>query len=178
MRQNELIDKCKKGDSLAQRRIYDLLSPELYVICRRYLKNTMDAEDVLSESFVTIFSRIQSFRGEGSFAGWCKRITINHCLMHIRRKKMEFSSLDNIAETGRQAVAQQNLEAQDILGLMDELPDGYRTVFNLYVIEGYKHREIAELLEISINTSKSQLILAKKKLKHLIDQRNKKERDA
>ena len=136
----------------------------------RYLRSREDREDVLIEAFFKVFDKLDKFRGEGSFEGWIRRIVVNEALMFLRKqhdfnRHLEISDLDHpVAE-----VVFNRLATQDILQLMDELPTGYRTVFNLYVIEGYKHREIADLLGISINTSKSQLILARKRMQELLE---------
>jgi len=137
-----------------------------YSICLRYIKNSAEAEDLLVESFYKIFSKIDQYKGEGSFEGWMKRIVINEALMRIRKLSNLNLHVDieKAYHLKEDSVAVSSINYDEIINLMNELPTGYRTVFNLYVIEGYKHREIAEKLGISINTSKSQLILAKKKL--------------
>ncbi len=141
-------------------------------VVRRYLRREEDAEDVLIEAFYKVFDKIDTFKDEGSFEGWIRRIVVNEALMHLRKNHAlkKADDLSNLPETvvSQRARVTDQLEASDILVLLDQLPDGYRTVFNLYVVEGYKHREIAELLGVSINTSKSQLILAKKRLRELL----------
>ncbi len=135
----------------------------------RYLKKRDEAEDAMIQSFFRIMNNINSYSGKGSFEGWMRRIAINECLMAIRKKKMLLIDIDNAKQLEYNDLSiEQVLEYQELLEVLDELPIGYRTVFNLYVIEGYKHREIAEKLEISINTSKSQLILARKRLAEII----------
>lgn len=136
----------------------------------RYTKQYEEAEDVMIHAFYKIFDKIDSYNGDGSFEGWMKRILVNEALMHIRKRNnlhlaVEVQDID-VAETTN--VVDQ-LQYADLILLLEQLPVGYRTIFNLYVIEGYKHREIAELLDISINTSKSQLILAKKRMKKLVE---------
>ena len=164
-----LIDGCKKGTPIAQQQLYDRYAPVLFAICRRYLARYEDAEDVLTGAFFKIFTQIHQFNDTGSFEGWMKRIAVNECLMSLRKQSLVFSEVDTqlgipAAETSAEAM----LEAGDVLRLLEQLPSGYRTIFNLYVVEGYKHKEIAALLGISINTSKSQLILAKKRMKELL----------
>lgn len=145
----------------------------MFGLCRRYVKNTENAEEVLIEAFCKVFQKMDSYSGEGSFEGWIRRITVNEALMFIR-KNYRFHEHRDITEmwdvSSDEPDANDQLSAQEILELLDALPTGYRTVFNLYVLEGYKHREIAECLGISINTSKSQLILAKKRLRELLEQ--------
>ncbi len=161
-----IIARCKKQDRIAQKALYEKYAPLFYTICLRYIKNTTEAEDLLVESFFKIFSKIDQYKGDGSFEGWMKRIVINESLMRIRKNNNLNLHVDieKAYELKDEAKALSNIQYDEIIALIDELPTGYRTVFNLYVIEGYKHREIAEQLNISINTSKSQLILAKKKL--------------
>lgn len=123
------------------------------------------------EAFYTIFSKINTFKGQGSFEGWIKKVTVNHCLMAIRKAKPEYSDLDEQFDiSSNEPSPLDEIYESELLDLLDRLPDGYRTVFNLYVIEGYKHKEIAEALGISINTSKSQLILARKKMAMIINE--------
>jgi RNA polymerase sigma-70 factor (ECF subfamily) len=139
-------------------------------MCLRYARTVEDAEDILSEAFYKIFTKISSFKGQGSFEGWMKRITVNEALMSLRKKNTLNMSVE-LSEVKEQAYDDDivsRLSYNELLIILEELPPGYRTVFNMYVIEGYKHREIAEHLNISINTSKSQLILAKKKMRELI----------
>lgn len=171
---DKTIQYCKQQKSDAQKCLYDHYAPLFMSISLRYMKNKEDAEDALIQSFYTIFSKIDQFKNKGSFEGWMKRILINQCLMLLRKKNnfhlsIESNELDFKAE---QIDAQDQLAYEDVLALLNELSPGYRTVFNLYVIEGYKHREIAEQLGISINTSKSQLILAKKRMQTLIKKKD------
>ena len=170
MTEADLIKGCKASERNAQKALYDLYAPVLLAICKRYVRQFEDAEDVLLESFYKIFSNIGQYQGKGSFEGWMKRITVNEALMFLRRRhnfniSLESNHLD-ISST------EHNIEEQlfesDILKVLDTLPTGYRTVFNLYVIDGLKHREIADELGISINTSKSQLIQAKRRLARLL----------
>ncbi|NNF36521.1 MAG: RNA polymerase sigma factor [Saprospiraceae bacterium] len=165
-----IIELCKKGDSSGQRQLYDLYSPVLFSMCLRYARTVEDAEDILSEAFFKIFSKIDSFKGQGSFEGWMKRITVNEALMSLRKKNTLNMSVE-LSEVKEPAYVDDivsRLSYNELIKILEGLPPGYRTVFNMHVIEGYKHREIAEHLDISINTSKSQLILAKKKMRELI----------
>ena len=167
--EEELIKGIRKGNRQAQRALYDKYAPLLFGLCRRYVKNYQDAEDVMIEGFFKIMSKIGQYTGQGNFEGWMKRIMVNESLMHIR-KHHNMNMTVEIADYDmpKDPTTEHDLAAQEILDLLDELPTGYRTVFNMYVIEGYKHREIAEILGISINTSKSQLILAKKRMRDLV----------
>jgi RNA polymerase sigma-70 factor (ECF subfamily) len=169
--ETELIERCKRGERLAQKTLYEKYAGKMFGLCKRYVKTIENAEEVLMEGFCKVFQKIDMYSGLGSFEGWIRRVLTNEALMFIRKnyKFNEHSELDNIQIEAVEISIEEQLAASDILKLLDELPTGYRTVFNLYVMEGYKHREIAELLGISINTSKSQLILAKKRLKELIE---------
>lgn len=171
MTEKELIARCKKQNPKAQQFLYEKYAPKMFGVCKRYVKNREDAEDVVIEGMYKVFANIHKFKGTGSFEGWIRRIVVNEALMFLRKNHnfkltVEISNID--VKTNVTAI--DDLQEQDILNLLNKLPTGYRTVFNLYVIEGYKHREIAEILGISINTSKSQLILAKNRLRALLQQ--------
>ena len=142
-------------------------------VCRRYVKRFEDAEDVMLDGFYKVFSKIDMYSGNGSFEGWVRRIMVNESLMHLRKvDHFRFSEeINPNLDFKEEPSIVDEIAAAEILELLDELPPGYRTVFNLYVVEGYKHREIAEELGISINTSKSQLILAKRRMQELLHQR-------
>lgn len=166
-----LIKKCQQFDSSAQKVIYDRYAPAMLGVCRRYVRDWMEAEDVLSEGFYKAFTKIKQFTFSGSFEGWLRRIMVNESLMHLRKRNdfnlaLESSNLQLTASNQADDLANTN----SILELLDKLPTGYRTIFNLFVIEGYKHNEIAEQLNISINTSKSQLIKARKRLQILVNE--------
>jgi len=135
----------------------------------RYLKSKEDAEDVLVHSFYKILSNLQKYSGNGSFEGWMKKLLVNECLMFLRKRHNFHMSIESAHFIAAEEVSiTDKLQYEDLIACLDLLPPGYRTVFNLYVIEGYKHREIAEQLGISINTSKSQLILAKQRMKSIV----------
>lgn len=165
----------KKGDRRAQKALYDELSPQMYAVCRRYIANAQDAEDIMIKGFFNAFTKLDQLDEPEALEAWMRRIMVNECLMYHRRNKKFKSTLElNVAhDVALEESVLDELSAQEIFSYIDELPDGYRTVFNLFCIEGYKHREIAEMLDISINTSKSQLILARKKLKARIEANNK-----
>ena len=170
MTEKELIAACKRQDRKAQKLLFDRYSPTMLGVCRRYVKKLEEAEDVMVEGFFKVLTKIGMYSGDGSFEGWIRRIMINESLMHLR-KANHFRFTEEInpnLDLPEHPAVVEEMAAQEIINLMDELPAGYRTVFNLYVVEGYKHREIAEELGISINTSKSQLILAKKRMKQLV----------
>jgi RNA polymerase sigma-70 factor (ECF subfamily) len=170
MTQQDLIKGCKGKNRKAQKALYDQYAPTLLAICKRYVKQIEDAEDVMLETFYKIFSNIGQYEGKGSFEGWMKRISVNESLMFLRRKHNFNISLESnhLEISSPEVNIEEALFAADILEVLDTLPTGYRTVFNMYVIDGLKHREIADELGISINTSKSQLIQAKRRLADLL----------
>ncbi|MFH7007041.1 RNA polymerase sigma factor [Flavobacterium plurextorum] len=165
------IKKCIKNDREAQLKIYQLFSPVLYGICLKYMKNEDDAKDVFQEAFVIVFQKMSQYKFEGSFEGWLKRIFINKLIETLSKKKKESFFLD-VFDPDTDFVEEEDLDIQPIeqeklLEYIRDLPDQYRTVFNLYVFEKLKHREIAELLNISEGTSKSNLNRAK----HILQKR-------
>lgn len=173
MTEEELIARCKRQERLAQKLVYEKYAGRMFGLCKRYVKTTENAEEVLMEGFCKVFQKIDMYSGTGSFEGWIRRIMTNEALMFIRRdyKFNDHVDIQDIQMETFEVTIEEKLMAADILKLLDQLPTGYRTIFNLYVMEGYKHREIADMLHISINTSKSQLILAKRKLKELVEQK-------
>lgn len=158
-----LIDKCRNNDSKAQASIYEKYSGKMFAVCLRYIKVRNEAEDTMIQGFMKVFSRIEQFKQEGSFEGWMRRIMVNESLTYIRRNKSMYLEVE-IEKADREPdfnTLSDHLEAEDIMIMINKLPMGYRTVFNLYAIEGYSHKEIAERLEINVNTSKSQLSRAR-----------------
>lgn len=172
--EEELIRRCKQADPLAQRYLYELYAGRFLGICKRYFNNLHQAEDAMINSFVKIFAKISSFRSEGSFEGWLKRIVVNECLGEIRKKQLMFVEADVQSEKidNQLANAQETMQVEELLTMVHQLPDGYRTVFNLYAIEGYSHQEIGEMLGISEGTSKSQLSRARNILQKYIEIHN------
>ena len=176
MTENDLIHLCQQQDPKAQKLLYDRFAAKMFGVCRRYISTREDAEDVLVEAMFRVFDNIDSFQFAGSFEGWVRRIVINEALMFLRKKRLltvdaDASELNSI-EFSTPLSIEHDLAAQDILKLLEKLPTGYRTIFNLFVIEGFKHIEIADMLNISINTSKSQLILAKDRLRKELEKVN------
>ncbi|QSE96025.1 RNA polymerase sigma factor [Fulvivirga lutea] len=158
-----LIQGCRKFERQAQHELYQKYAPKMHAICLRYVKDHSEAEDVTIQSFVKIFKKIDQFKGEGSFEGWIRRIVVNESLGFLRKNKSMYLEVDIEAADKEPDYnsLDSTLEAEDLLKLVQQLPVGYRTVFNLYAIEGYSHQEIAEELGISENTSKSQLSRAR-----------------
>lgn len=161
--EDELINGCIVGDREAQKMLYHRYAPKMFSVCLRYAKDYHSAEDVLQEGFIKVFKYISKFRREGSFEGWMRRIFINTSIEHLRKAvtlypivDSEDKPIDIIDES-----LFDDLDHQDLLNMIQSLSPGYRTVFNLYVIEGYSHQEIANLLDINEGTSKSQLARAR-----------------
>lgn len=168
--EQELIRGCIRRERAAQKRLYDTFSPKMYALCCRYIKNSMEAEDVLVTAFTRILDKIGQYKNEGSFEGWIRRIVVNESLTWLRRNRNMYLELELEAasfEPDYQTISD-HLEADDLLKMISELPSGYRIVFNLYAIDGYSHKEIAEQLGISENTSKSQLSRARTYLQKLL----------
>ncbi|AKP50093.1 RNA polymerase sigma factor [Cyclobacterium amurskyense] len=166
----ELIKGCLDGDRKSQRDLYDQFSSKFLSICLRYIKDQDLAQDVLVEGFMKIFQSLNTFRNEGSFEGWMKRIMVRQALQTLRKNKkllmeVDWDDNDHISTPN---LVFGNIEADELLKLVASLPVGYRTVFNLYAIEGYSHKEISELLGIAENTSKSQLSRARSLLQKQI----------
>lgn len=163
------ITGCKKMQRESQRQVYEYMSPRLYRTCKRYLKKEEEIEEVLADSFYTIFTKIEQLKEFGAFEAWARKITVNHCLYQLKRNVnfnlyLEDTKVYVLAENSNDT----HLEEEDLLKLLNHIPEGCKTIFNLFVIEGFGHKEIAQMLNISEGTSKSQLNVAKTKLKELI----------
>ena len=172
--ESDLIKGCIEGNPEMQKLLYDQFSSKMYGVCLRYAENTEDASDVMQEGFIKVYKSLPKFRGEGSFEGWIRRIFINTSIEHFRRKV----KLYNVTEVQENTIedteldALDSLETKDILKILNELSPGYKQVFNMHVIEGYSHKEIADVLGITEGTSKSQLARAKGVLKKIIESRS------
>lgn len=168
----ELIQGCRRGERHAQQLLFDLYSGRMYGISLRYVKNPMQAEDIVVMTFAKVFERIHQFREEGSFEGWIRRITVNEALAHLRKSRTMVVETD-LEQADREPDYDRlgdHLEAEDLMNMIGKLPPGYRVVFNMYAIDGYSHKEIAEQLGISENTSKSQLSRARTHLQKLLSE--------
>lgn len=170
MTDHELAERCKQGDRNAQQQVYRQFSGRMFAVCYRYVGGKDDAEDVLVSAFMKVFTSIAQFRHEGSFEGWIRRIVVNEALGFLRanRRSMLHIALEHAEAEWVAEPLSDMLGTDELLGLIREMPEGYRTVFNLYVIDGYSHSEIAERLGISENTSKSQLSKARRHLQSRI----------
>jgi RNA polymerase sigma-70 factor (ECF subfamily) len=173
LNETELIKRCQKADPKAQEWIYGQHADSFFRMVMRYVKNREDAEDVLITAFTKIFNRIDSFsyQGDGSLQGWMKKVVINEALMWLRRRH-SFALVDSVNELTEEESLEtlSTLDAEDIYQMITQLPTGYRTVFNLYVVEGYAHQEIAAMLSITESTSRTQLFKAKALLKKMLTQ--------
>lgn len=157
----DLAKAIKQGNKAAQNEFYNKYSSRMLGICVRYISDKMQAEDVMIEGFMKVFDKIDQFGFNGSFEGWVKRIMVNEALMFLRSRKMIEIDLELVSDQSFHFAADNSLESDDLMNIINQLPTGYRTVFNLYAIEGYSHAEIAEKLGISEGTSKSQLSRAR-----------------
>ncbi len=146
--------------------LYDRFSGKMFAICVRYARNKAEAEDIMQDGFIKVFRKMHTFKHKGSFEGWIRKIMVHSALKFLKKgsNKNEFNTLEDVKERPVQSKAISNITEKELLELIDELPLGYKTVFNLYVIEGYKHNEIADLLGIGESTSRSQLLKARKYL--------------
>jgi len=169
----ELILECQKNDLKAQHRLYELYSAKVFSVCLKYSKNYEEAQDNLQEGFLLVFEKIRKYSFQGSLEGWIKRVVINYILQQYRNSTKFFELIDNVAikeESEELEVLDQDYSIDFLLKIIQELPDKYRLVFSLYVLDDYSHKEIAEMLGISEGTSKSNLSRAKALLKKKIEQ--------
>lgn len=174
MTDEQIVEGCIKKNAIAQKHLYEKFVRKMMGVCLRYADSTEEAEDVVQNGFISVFENISSFRGTGPLEGWIRRIMVNTALTNIRKNKklkqnIELESVEFMLPSTSQS--SESFEAQDLLKIIQTLPTGFKTVFNLYAIEGYSHKEIAEMLNISEGTSKSQYSRAKAHLQKLIPER-------
>lgn len=168
-----MIDQCIKGSRSAQKTVYDRLAALMYSVCIRYVGDRSVAQDILQEGFITLFSKLDSYKGNGSFEGWARRIFVNTALMYLRKKDAIRMSedIDSARNLSTDMASQmENIGYKELMKLITSLPPGFRTVFNMYVVEGYSHKEIAEMLNITETTSRTQLSRARVWLQSKIKQ--------
>lgn len=169
--ETQLVKGLLRNEERAQRQVYEKYASKMLGVCMRYVVDTMAAEDVLMEGFMRVFGKIEQYKGEGSLEGWIRRIMVNEALGYLRlSKKIEVVDLEEVQMHPNYLMADQQLEEDELLKMIGQLPDGYRTVFNLYAIEGYSHNEISVMLGISESTSKSQLHRARTALQRLLSE--------
>lgn len=168
--EQDLVSGCRRGEHKAQRSVYEQHAPQMLAVCLRYVHDRSEAEGVMVNGFLKVFDKIGQYSGEGSFEGWIRRIMVNESLLYLRQNKHAHMMVE-VEAASREVYtddALQQLAAEELMALVHKLPEGYRTVFNLYAIEGYSHKEIAEQLDIAENTSKSQLSRARSQLQQLV----------
>lgn len=175
MTEIELIEKCRQRNAGAQKVLYELFARKMLGVCMRYTSDLETARDWLQEGFVTVFEMLHTFNGSGSFEGWVRRIMVNTALQHLRQKVV-FQETTDIASYESSLVSEysvlETLSANDLMNIINSLPPGFRTVFNLYAIEGYSHKEISEMLHISEGCSRSQYSRARKQLQKIVISQN------
>ena len=162
--QKSLIKKAIDNNREAQQQLFEQHSPKMLGVCRQYVKDLHHAEDLMLQGFLKVFTNLQKFKHEGSFEGWIRRIMVNTCISHLRKKNVINLSDEEYVFNDAATESLENTSVEDIQKLIDKLPEGYKMVFNLFAIEGYKHSEIAEKLGVSESTSKSQLFKGRKLL--------------
>lgn len=168
-----LLHECKKNNTQAQEQLYKLLAPKLFSVCLKYSRSHEEAQDNLQESFLLIFDKLKQYKAEGSFEGWAKRLVINYILQQYRKKGTFLEIVSDKIPVVEDVEIEDDIVSMDfLLKIIQELPDRYRLVFNLYVVDGYSHKEIANMLEITDGTSKSNLARAKMILKEKIQKQN------
>jgi RNA polymerase sigma factor (sigma-70 family) len=165
-----LVSKCKAGERKAQEMLYKQFAAKMLGVCMRYATDKMEAEDMLQNGFIRVFQKMSDYRGEGSFEGWVRRIMVHSSIEYYRKhhKMMQVVGMDEVNEPSVDPIAMANLDAKDLIALIQQLAPGYRMVFNLYAIEGYSHREIGEIVGITEGASKSQLSRARAILKEQV----------
>lgn len=175
MNETQLIEGCLNGSYHAQKELYNRYSPLMMGVCMRYASNEEEAEDILQEGFIKVFRHLHTFQGRGALGAWIRRIMVNTALQNYRETKnarmhVEYEKVDFFLEADDDTLA--DLSAEDLMNKIQQLPAGYRTVFNLYAVEGYNHKEIAKELDISEGTSKSQYSRARALLRKMIEEEN------
>lgn len=166
----QLINDCKKNDRKAQEQLYRLFASKLFTVCLKYSRNYAEAQDNLQDGFIIIFNKIEQYNFNGSFEGWAKRVMVNQSLQQYRGiSYLEITNDNNIADETEVEIDEDQMSIDYLMKIIQELPDRYRLVFSLYVLDGYSHKEIAELLDINEGTSKSNLSRARQILKEKIE---------
>ena len=166
----QLINDCKNNNRKAQEQLYRVYSPKLFAVCLKYSRSYAEAQDNLQDGFILIFKKIDQFSFKGSFDGWLKRVMINNVLQQYRNQTFLSLVNEDVAEDHEVEIEEDNISMDYLLKIIQELPDRYRLVFNLYVIDGFSHSDIAEMLTINVGTSKSNLARARMILKEKIEQ--------
>ena len=175
MTEKELVKGCLKEDRACQKELFDRYAPKMLSVCRRYARHSMEAEDILQDAFVRVFDKLGTFRGDGSLEGWVRRIVVHACIRNYRKSsfKNEQFGLETLPEGQVESDAISRMSTDQMFELINELPDGYRMAFNLFVIEGYGHSDIAEIMGCGESTSRSQLAKARRWLQARITEMEK-----
>ncbi len=170
--EKEILKACLKGDRLAHKDLFNMYAGKMMTVCLRYAKNHQEAEDILQDGFIKVFTYLHEFENNGSFEGWVRRIVVNTAIKHTKKKSFshEDTGLEHVREDVVNPDALAALSEAELLKLISELPDRYKIIFNLYAIEGYTHREISELLHIEETTSRSQLLKARRLLQSKVQE--------
>lgn len=165
MTEDDLIKGCIRDEAACQKEVFDRYASRMLGVCHRYARNSADAEDILQDSFIKVFSKIRQFKFEGSFEGWIRKIVVNTAIKKYSlsryNKELTGYEVSDSLQPATDPAAYGHLTEKDLMALINNLPDGYRLIFNLYVIEGFQHDEIAEMLGIQAGTSRSQLVKAR-----------------
>jgi len=175
MTEEQLVKACISGNASAQKEFYDLFAKKMMGVCLMYTNNYEEAQDVLQDGFIKVFNKLSKFVNKGSLEGWVRRIMVNTALDHYRKNKkfQKDVEIDAVSfKLEKQEYIVESINAQDLLKIIQTIPEGYRVVFNLFAIEGYSHKEIAEQLGVTESTSKSQFSRAKKMLRNILIERN------
>lgn len=175
MTEEAILSGCLENEAVAQWELYTRFSPKMLSVCYRFAHNREDAEDMLQEAFIKVFSQIHTFKSTGAFEGWIRRIMVHTCINHLKKNKKFSESVDIIHATGvqvREESVPSIVQAKQVVECIRLLPLGYRTVLNLYAIEGYSHKEIAEMLDVEESTSRSQYTRAKQMLEDILVKKN------
>ena len=175
MTEEAILAGCLQNEGVAQRELYTRYSPKMLAVCYRFAHNREDAEDMLQEGFIKVFSQIHTFQNKGAFEGWIRRIIVHTCINHLKKNRKFNESVDIIHATGvqvREESVPSIVQAKQIIECIRLLPIGYRTVLNLYAIEGYSHKEISGMLDVEESTSRSQYTRAKQMLEDILIKKN------
>lgn len=167
-----IIERSKRGQARAQYELYNLYAKAMLNTCYRMMNNRENAEDMLQESFSEAFRKLDTFRYESTFGAWLKRIVVNRCINEIKREKADLQFFDDMSQFGKTTIEEEGnieMDVKSIKMAMQELPNGSRMIFSLYLLEGYDHREIAQILNVSESNSKSQYMRAKRKIKEILE---------
>lgn len=168
--ERELVEGCQREDRRCQELLYTRFARRMYAVCLRYARHQLEAEDLAQEGFIRVFDKLQGFRMEGSLEGWIRRIMVHTCINQYRKKAFqnERIGLEHVPETPVEPMAVENMGQAELMALVQDLPDGYRMVFNMFAIEGYDHAEIADMIGCGESTSRSQLAKARRMLQDKI----------